>query len=344
VDLEREADLVEEVARHVGYDRIPAPAAAAPHRNAGAEAVEERCRTLLAHLGFHEACNYSMNAEGEDAPFVPPGSAPALAISNPIAETLAKLRRSLMPGLLRSADLNLRRGTADVRLFEAGRVFLPRTSGGFPEERSRVALAWAGARSPRHWSGPMEGVDFADAAGIVDAVIGSLLPGIAWERVPAEIPGFHPGRSAAWTRPASEPVAWCGEVHPDLARALDLSARVFLAEIDLERLLRHPGKPQPHAPVPRVPAVVRDLSLVLGPGVSFHRLVATLATVPAPAPVRFEALDRYLGEPLAAGEVSVTVRVILQPLDRTLTDAETEAFRKALVGVAESGLGARLRS
>ncbi|MBZ5639435.1 MAG: phenylalanine--tRNA ligase subunit beta [Acidobacteriia bacterium] len=346
VDLDREEDLVEEVARQIGYDRIPAPpgAAAAPSRGADREAAEERCRTLLAHLGFHEAFNYSMNAADEDVPFVSGGSPPALAISNPIAETLTRLRRSLMPGLLRSADLNLRRGAADVRLFEIGHVFLPRDMAGFPDEPSRVAIAWVGARSPRHWSGPSESVDFPDAAGIVDAIIGALRPDLPSERAPAGLCGLHPGRSTAWTGEAGDAFAWCGEVHPDHARALGLPPRVFVAEVDLSHLVGPSEGRRRAVPLPRVPAVTRDLSLVLGTGTSWIRLLAELRKVGAPAPVRFEALDRYQGAPLAAGEVSVTVRVILQPLERTLTDVETEAYRKALVEAAESGLRARLRA
>jgi phenylalanyl-tRNA synthetase beta chain len=346
VDLQREADLVEEVARHLGYDRIPESSgtAVAPSPGGPRESAEERCRTLLAHLGFHEAFNYAMLAAGEDSPFVPPGLAPALAISNPIAETLAKLRRSLLPGLLRSADLNLRRGASDVRLFEIGRVFLRRTAGEFPEEPSRAAIAWAGAAAPRHWSGRGVETDFAGAAGIVDALVGALRPGLSAERLPADLEGLHPGRSAAWTPPDGEPFAWCGEVHPDIARSMDLALPVHLAEVDLSRLLRHAGTGMRSAPLPRVPAVTRDLSLVVGPRTGWRRLVTALAAVPAPAPVRFEALDRYQGEPLAPGEVSITVRVILQPMERTLTDVETEAYRKALVEAAESAPEVRLRS
>ena len=346
VDLEREEDLVEEVARHLGYDRIPESASAAITATSPSprQAAEERCRTLLAHLGFHEAFNYAMIAEGDDAPFVPPSSAPALSISNPIAETLRKLRRSLLPGLLKAADLNLRRGATDVRLFETGSVFLRRATERFPEEPSRVAFAWAGASAPRHFGERAVEVDFPAAAGVLESVIAALRPGLAVERGPAGLSGLHPGRSAAWISPDGEDFAWCGEAHPDLARALDLSSRVYLGEVDLTCLLRHAAAPRRLAALPRVPAVTRDLSLVLASGMAWRRLLAVLAAVPSPAPVRFEALDRYQGEPLAPGEVSVTVRVILQPTEKTLTDVETEGYRKELVAAAEATHEARLRS
>src|SRR6185503_5077912 len=112
-----------------------------------------RARDLLAQLGFLEAFSYAMGAEGEDDPFVPADAPPALRLSNPIAEQLSHLRRSLVPGLLRVVDTNRRRGAADVRVFEVGRVFLG-VPGGFPDERARVALAWSGSAFPRHWNGP----------------------------------------------------------------------------------------------------------------------------------------------------------------------------------------------
>jgi phenylalanyl-tRNA synthetase beta chain len=346
VDLQREADLVEEVARHLGYDKIPevVGTASPSPRDRSRRTAEERCRTLLAHLGFHEAFNYAMIAVDEDLPFVPLGASAPLKISNPIAETLARLRRSLMPGLVRSAGLNLRRGIADVRLFEIGHVFLRRDQGGFPEERTRAAFAWAGAGSPRHWSARASEADWPGACGIVDAVMRALRPDFPIVRIPSGLEGLHPGRSAAWNSPDGTALAWCGELHPDLAHASDLRARVLLGEVDLDRLLLDPETAARHAPVPRVPSVTRDLSLILGAGAAWSSVIDVLSAVPPPAPVRFEAQDRYEGEPLEPGEVSVTVRVILQPLEQTLTDVETEAYRNDLVGFLASRLQIRLRS
>jgi phenylalanyl-tRNA synthetase beta chain len=150
VDLDREADVVEEIGRHLGYDRIPSRAPAQAPRTSvsrGSE-LEDRVRDRLASLGFCEAFNYAMIGPGEDTPFVEDGAPPPLALTNPIAETLAMLRRSIVPGLLRSADQNLRRGTTDVRLFEVGRVFHPRSEGQLPDEPLRAGFAWSGAAAP----------------------------------------------------------------------------------------------------------------------------------------------------------------------------------------------------
>ncbi len=345
IDLEREADLVEEVGRHLGYERIPArlpvPGGEPPPHDPDTDG-EERCRDVLAHLGLHEVFCYSMLAVGEDDPFSRPGSGQALAVTNPIAEPLARLRRSLLPGLIRSLDLNVRRGSRHVRLFEVGRVFLPTKSGGFPDERLRVGIAWCGAARPAHWSGPSPEVGLHHVIGVVESLLEAVRPRALWRRTDGAVPGLHPGKTAIWQaiapEPApgaghnpSEPFAWCGALHPAEKKRLDLADAAFLAEVDLERLRSLPARHGGFTPLPRVPSVSRDLSLVLNPGVSFDDLRRLLAIPRPPAPVEFEVVDRYEGPPLRSTEIALTVRVILQPQERTLSDEEAEEYRAALV-------------
>ncbi len=345
VDVEREADLVEEVARHLGYDLVPgrAPILAPPTASGVVAASEERTRDILAHLGFHEALSYVMIGPGEDDPFVAPDAPPQLSLANPLGEALGRLRRSLAVGLLRAVDGNLRRGVRDVRLFEVGRVFLSRGDGGFPREPSRVGLAWSGAAEPRHWSRKPREADLYDAAGVVESLIEGHRPGLALNRSGSGLPGLHPGRSLAWVPAAGDVVAWCGEIHPDLRDRFDIKENVLLAEVDLDALAAVPRPTPRYHPISRFPAVTRDLSFVLAPGTTYERVLEVLRAVPAPDAVEFEIVDRYEGEPLAPGEVSLTVRLVLQPLSRTLTDEETEAFRLALVRALEREAGARLR-
>jgi len=346
-DLEREADLVEEVARHIGYERVPLSLPGAPGvpRPPAPEAVvQERCREILAGLGFHEASNYSMVAAGEDGPFAAPSSAAAIPIDNPISEQLAVLRRSVLPGLVRSADRNVRRGTQDVRLCEVGRVFGDRPEDGLPLEPLRAGLVWAGAGEPRHWSRGPRAAQHYDLAGVVESVLEGLRPACAFRRAGPDIPALHPVRSAVWSSPGGEVVARGGELHPSLVARWELHAGLLVAEIDLSAVLAIPATEPRHAPLPRVPAVVRDLSVVLPDGLDFGDVLAALRAVPAPAAVELGVIDRYVGEGLAPGEASVTVRVMLQPFEKSLTDPETEAFRAALVRVVEEQLGFRLRT
>ncbi len=343
LDLDNEADLVEEVARHVGYDEIPTPP---PEMPTGGREPHEReqadvTREVVARLGFHEAVGYAMIGVGEDDPFVEPAGPVPMPLSNPIAEPLSLLRRSVLPGLPRAADRNLRRGTRDVRLFEVGRVFLRAETAKFPEEPLRLGLAWSGSARPRHWGEADRDLDLYDIIGIVEHIVQSLAPERKTGRAPGARPGFHPGRSASWSDRQRGEFAWAGALHPDLQEKY--SQTVFLAEIDLTTLRCRPTVRQ-HRSLPRVPAVTRDLSLLLSPEHRYADVLATLEAVEAPAPAFFEVIDRYAGKGLAEGEASVTVRSTLQPMDRTLTDQETENYRVCLVQALAKRLGIKLRA
>lgn len=345
-DIEREADLVEEVARHIGYDVIPA-ATAVEAVVAGASdrerACEERCRDLLAHQGFQEAISFSMIGAGEDDRFVPPDSPPALVLGNPIAEPLARLRRSILPGLLRAVDFNLRRAGRDVRLFETGRVFLARGQAGYPLELQRAGLVWTGSARPPHWSEVARPVDLYDLMGLVEHLLQSLAPGTVLQREPCALPLLHPGLCVGWkAAPSGRVLAWGGRLHPELEH--DLEQALFLAEVDLEALVSLPVQAPRQLPLPRVPAVSRDLSIVMTGDVPYSRVLRALERVQAPAPAEFTAIDRYTGPPLESGQASLTVRVSLQPLERTLTEAEIEAYRRELIAALARDLAVGIRT
>ncbi len=353
VDLEREADLVEEVARHLGYDRIPARlprSGGDPPPQDDRHAAAERSRDALAHAGFQESFCYSMIAVGEDDRFVHSDAPESMALINPIAEPMARLRRSLLPGLVRTVDFNVRRGARDVRLFEVGSVFHSRP-GRLPVEPLRIGLAWCGAASPRHWSGTSIDVALHDMTGIVQSMLERLRPGATLRPVRAAMgtapPAFHPGRMAVWSGVDGSGVerafAWAGALHPDVRRETEIPGDLFLAELDLDRIREAPAPGVVFTPLPKLPSAARDLSLVVDGAVPFESIRRALAEVAAPASVEFEVADRYEGPPLNPGEVSLTVRVILQPLSRTLTDAETERYRAALVETLSVELGIRLR-
>jgi len=346
VDLEREADLVEEIGRHLGYDRIPSRMLAGVSKASAASGpprLEERVRDRLAGLGFHEAFNYAMIAPGEDDAFVEDGAPAPLVLTNPIAETLGVLRRAVLPGLLRAADQNLRRGAAGVRLFEVGHVFRGTTAGTLPDEPSRAAFVWTGAAEPPHWSAPSRDADPYDAAGLVEEVLALAAGERPFRRERATLPALHPGGSIAWSAEDGRPAAWCGPIHPALADRLGVPGGVLLGEVDLGIASRDAAGAPAHRAIPKIPGTWRDLSIVLVPGTPAGAVVEALARVEAPAEARFVWIDRYAGKPLAEGEIAMTLRVILQPLDRTLTDAEAEAYRAKLVGALDSVPGARLR-
>ena len=343
IDLEREEDLVEEVARHLGYDVVPVSLAGLPHPapRPCEEDPEETVRSLLAALGFHEAFGYAMIGAAEEEGFVPADAPPAARLANPIADPLAYLRRSLLPGLLQAIDTNQRRGTPDVRLFEVGRAFWFESRGKRPNERRLAAFAWSGAARPVHWADPAREVSYPDVAGVVEHVLAGLRPGhaaTARARAPA---AFHPGRSATWSLPNGAVVARAGALHP--ARQRRFERPVWVAEIDLDVLRSVPAPTVRFSGVPRLSPVSRDLSLQMPRERAFADVARALGAVPAPASAGFEVVDRYEGPPLAPGDVSITVRVILSPEERTLVEAEIERYRQALVAAIGAIGGVRLR-
>jgi phenylalanyl-tRNA synthetase beta chain len=343
VDLAREEDLVEEVARHIGYDTIPVTLAGLPHPApaAPAENAEESARSVLSALGFQEAIGYAMIGDGADVGFVPEDGAPAPRLANPIADALACLRRSLLPGLLQAVDTNHRRGTPDVHVFEVGRVFRASPAGGRPDERRMAAFAWSGAARPAHWSEPSRAVGYPDVAGVVERLLSGLRPGHGATATPGAPGAFHPGRSATW-RVAEGPIlARAGALHPERQRGFDHA--LWIAEVDLDAVAALPRAPARFVPLPRLSPVTRDLSLEVSRTRAFGDIAAVLRAVPAPAAAVLDVLDRYEGPPLRADQVAITVRVTLTPDEQTLLEAEIEAYRLELVRAIGGLAGVRLR-
>jgi len=343
VDIEGEADLVEEVARHLGYDRIPLrrPEMIVENPARGASQIEECGRDILSHLGFQEAFGYAMIGPDEDQPFVPEGTPSPLSLANPIAESMALLRRSLLPGLLRSVDRNLRRGVRGVRLFEVGRVFLDRGDGDFPDEPLHVGLAWSGIRQRPHWSSEATLVDLYDIAGAVEALLHGLRLGSGLRRHAGAPEAFHPGRSLSWRDTGGRTLGHCGELSPQLAGSL--SQPVLMAEIELDTALGNRLDTPQYRRLPRLGAVTRDLALVLDPDRTCEEVFSVLGQVDSPVPASFAAVDRYEGPPLGPRQSSLTVRVTLQPFETSLTEDAIEGYRTALIERLRERLGIEVR-
>jgi len=321
-DIGREEDLIEEVARVHGYERIPAiPGAATVQAAAAGEAVDppREAAVVLAARGYQEAITYS---------FIEPGlarrfgaeAARERVLSNPISADLAVMRQSLWPGLVLAARENLRRQQPRVRLFEIGARYFSGDAEGQAEERCIAGIA-TGSRWPEQWGGRTQALDVFDVKADVEALLalGGRRTACGFEA--AHHPALHPGRCAR-IRVEGREAGWLGELHPALAAELELPGAV-LFELRVE-VLRHP-RPV-HAAVPVFPAVRRDVAVVVGREVPVARLLA-VARAAVPAAILREAFvfDIYSGPQVGNTEKSVAIGLILQDPSRTLTDEDANS-------------------
>ncbi len=342
-DVAEEADLIEEVARFVGYDAIPT---AAPRVTArvGTDAGYARARRLRAarHLlngrGFHQALNYSFLGRALLDRF--DDTAP-LELINPLSEDQRALRTLLAPRLVDNVAHNLRHGAEGVRLFEVGRVFLPRGVGEQPTEIDRLGIVWAGPAT-EHWSAGARAADFFDLAGLADDLWGALGWPSPTRRADAERRWLHPGATASLWQ-GERCVGVVGELHPALARALDLDLRTLVAELDLDPLVGSAPVAIRFEDFGRFPAVTRDLALRLPVSVVAAQVLSSIKDLALDDIDSVRVFDVYQGGSMGADERSLGLRVTYRAGDRTLTDEQVSGAHGRLVEHLRHAFAAELR-
>jgi phenylalanyl-tRNA synthetase beta chain len=321
VDVAREADLIEELARHHGYDRVPTtfPALhAMPPRPDPRIGRKNLLRHVLTAAGFSEAIGFTFIEAAAAEPFAASGSE-IIPLAYPLSEKFAVLRPSLLPGLVDAVAHNRRRERPDVRLFEIGAA-ITQADG----EQRRVAFAWAGAGSGLHWSGGQRPVDFFDAKAVVER-IGEAL-GVPLEVRVATRPWLTPGRTAAVLAGGAEIGAF-GALLPAIARARELPGTddVYAAELDLDALDRLVAdRDVQFRALPRFPSVVRDVSILVDEGLPSARVRETIRSAAPDTLIQVEEFDRYKGKNIPEGRYSLSLRLTFRSPDRTLVDAEVQ--------------------
>jgi phenylalanyl-tRNA synthetase beta chain len=321
LDVSREADLAEEVGRHFGLGRIDAvlPPASRPGRLRPSQRRERRIRDILTGIGLVEVVNYAF-AAGAQMPGAPEDR---WRLANPLTEEQDTLRTSLVvPGLLDTLRTNLRLGRRDVAIFELGRVFTGRAEA--PREERRLAVLLSGSTHPHHWSMKPRPFDLFDIKGVVELLferLGMLSPELDRETAPP--PFLHPGRAVS-LRGDGTVVGYAGALHPDVRAAWELKDEAVVVEIGLEGLLEAPPPVARFAALGRFPAVQRDLSILCDEATPAAEIDAR---VRAAAGLRLRSvslLDRYTGNQLPPGKVSLTVSLRFQDPERTLTSEEVQ--------------------
>jgi phenylalanyl-tRNA synthetase beta chain len=327
------ADLIEEVVRIYGYDRLPATLLAdpLPPQTGNAELEqEERVRDRLVDLGLQEVITYSLTTPDREAPLNPP-TADYVTIVNPISTERNSMRHTVLAGVLEVVAFNLKHGDT-VKVFEVGSAYLPRDGQKLPDEPRRLAIAITGKRSQPSWQDgatPVGEVDFFDLKGLVESLVEDLhLPKVAFQR--STVPHLHPGRSADLLV-AGKPVGSFGELHPKMAKTFDLAGRaVQVGEFDLEALLAAiPGR-FPYSPVPRFPAALRDVAVVVPDDVTAERVLGEIRTAGGDLLRDVRLFDLYRGPSIPEGTKSLAFALTYQADDRTLTDKEVDKAHKKI--------------
>jgi len=338
VDIEREVDLIEEVGRATGYERVPSTLPGI--RQAGGLTLEQRLRRriadLLAGAGLWETQSFPF-ASAADLEVVPDRL--AVRMANPVSGDDANLQTSLLPGLLRAARRNVAHRRTSVRLFELGVTF----AAGEPEpvEEERVAALLTGPAG-EEWPADRRQHDFLDVKGVLEHLLEGL-GATGWAL--GDRPGrpWHPGRSAVVTI-GGEAAGELGELHPGVAERFDLPGRVAAFELRVRPLLTSSGSEAAYRDVSRFPPVHRDVAFLLRAAVPAGEVRAALVQAGADLLDRAVLFDVFEGDPLPAGARSLAFSLDFRALDRTLTDQEADERVRLIAERLAADFGAELRA
>jgi phenylalanyl-tRNA synthetase beta chain len=344
-DVEREIDLIEEVARVYGLDKFPArlPASRAGAARLQHYEAETRLRERLIGLGYHEVLTIPHVAEARNELFRPP-DATAAKLTNPLSEEAGVLRSTGAATMASAIEWNLNHGQRNARLFEIGSHY--RFVEGKPVETRVLSIGATGAARPQALYDSPRDYTFADLKGDLDA-IGALSGGLRWEHGGPE--WLNPARRGAifLGKESGAALGSAGQLAKRVAEKFKFRQDVFLAEINLGPLYcMYYGvkNNRRYEPLPRFPGVDRDFSLFLADGVTFAQVQQTIQSLGIPEIVSVEAADLFRGKNVPAGKYSLLVRVVFQSREATLTEAQINDFSARIVAALENNLGAALRA
>ena len=346
-DLEREIDLVEEIARIYGYNRVPSTLPTSAHK-VGMLTPRQKCRReaarVLAGLGLSEAVTVSFISErwlDRLDPLRAVFPEDPVRLRNPLSEDGAVLRPSLLPGLLEALRFNVNRRLNDVSLFEMGKAFLPLAGEAQPREPLLVACAMTGNWVPKQWDGAAQPVDFFTVKGVLERLAAALhVPGLTLAR--EELPFLHPSRSCR-VRVGEASAGYLGLLHPRVCDEVDLPRNTAVMEIEFSPLEEEREEPY-YREVPRYPALHMDMAVVVGEEVDAEELEEAIREAGGELLYEVRLFDLYRGEQLGEGKKSLAFNLVFCAMDRTLTDEEARRYFDRIVKALGAEFGARLRA
>jgi phenylalanyl-tRNA synthetase beta chain len=338
-DVHIEADLIEEIGRLYGYDRIPTTlprlGMSLPTQPAGCFDLNAAKQRLTA-LGYQEVISYSF-IEPQWCQQLSPGATP-VPLANPISADMSVMRTSLWPGLIQAAQHNMARRRTRLRLFESGLQFSQQ--GEEIEQPPMLAALMTGEVQAEQWGDTSRAVDFFDMKADAEAILAMQAPEADFSFEAEEHPALHPGQSARILRDGKA-LGWLGMLHPEKAKALNVDQDVYLLELNLQAL--DSGDIAGFTPLSKYPWIRRDIALVVDKDVSFSAVEKTIRQQDSEFLKDILLFDVYTGERIDSGRKSLALGLILQDSSRTLTDQEVDAYLAAVVERLALDLGARLR-
>lgn len=349
IDIEREIDLIEEIARVNGYDKISATmpvARIASDRPTRHQEVEKQLRELLVNNGMTEIINFSFTAPeaagklllNEDDP-----RRSAIKLANPLVDEQSVMRTTLLPGLLETTSRNMNFRSLDLKLFEMRRIYLPAVGeDSMPQEPLCIVGAITGSRDGDGWSRPNEPVDFFDVKGIVETVLDFLdIGGVSWTTENPEA-YFHPGKSCQIFA-GRDYIGSCGELHPLVQKNFAIEKPVFCFELNFEKLVKLARSKKTITAPSRFPDSSRDIAMLIPEELSASKIVECVKAEKAKEIEQVQIFDVYRGKGVPEGQKSIAVRIRYRSFERTLAEEEITTLHKKIVGNLTDKLKVTLR-
>ena len=347
-DLEREIDLIEEVSRLDGYERIPTTLPKGPpspvERSKEFLAERKVVDTLIVH-GYHEVITYSFTSPSSwDTIGLPPDDPRRqhLRILNPLTEDFSVMRTTLIPGLMETARYNVSWKNSNLKLFELKKVFLPQEGERLPMEAKILAgLAMGFDRDP-HWTSPARAVDFYDIKGCMEDILDALMiKGMRFNRA-GDIPYLHPGKASRVVA-EQEILGVFGEVHPEVLEHYEIHGKVYLFEMDFDKMVKQARDEKRFQLLPKFPGVYRDLSVVVDKSLETERVAEAVLNFRQPFVEEVTLFDLYQGPPVPEGKKGVSYRIRYRANDRTLTDEEVNQYHEQIFARLKEAFQIELR-
>jgi len=343
-DIEREVDIIEEIARIYGYENIPVrlpTGTISAEKKTKLRDFETKIRDTFVGLGFFEAINFSFISKKimDDLPQISGESEERIYLKNPLTEDQNVMRNSLMPGLCKNIAFNQNRQAQNIRLFELGRCFSPSPSGSLPNEKMMLAAVMQGSRYPASWQGKSESLTFFDVKGLVEAFLSAL--GIYDYTICSDNYRWMGSAHCCSIKVGNQPIGFLGKIDQSILEYFGITKNILGMELEIE-FLNMPEK-RTLKPIPKYPSITRDLAIIIPEEIPYQELYKTIRDMNIKILQKIYLFDVYRGDQVPSGKKSFALSIIYQSLEKTLTDKQVNVMHEKIINQLEQKFHASLR-